>query len=779
MRGIFFTLIFSFLSVCTLRAQIPGIGYWRTHLPYHKVIDVAPAGSLIYAATPYDVFSYNTSDNSISIIDKVYGLHDVGISKIAYDTQRQTLLVAYQDANIDLVDQHGNVFNIPDIYNKEMFGLKTINNILFSGRYAYLSCSFGIVKLDLQKQEVKETYYIGPDGNSVHVYDLIENDTALVAATAKGIYYADKNAANLSDYHQWHHIGGIPNANDAFNAVASFNGHLYANYYAGQENWTGDTLYVFKGDQWDYFQPGNNERHFQLSAASGHLYLVNRHSVQVFDANGAMIQQVLYPGGSWYSPLAVQPDNKGDLWIGTDTKGLLHAVSDAANDAFILPNGPGSNKVFALRANGNNVWVVPGGFQSNWSKSYIIDGVFSFQDGQWKTFNHSNTPALDTISDMTCVTTDPTDPSVTYVGTWQTGILQFKNDELSQIFSPENSSLEPWVKNTDLVNVSGMGFDSRHNLWVANSGAYSLLSVMENNGNWKSFYLGSSLSGIDVSKLMIDQSNQVWIIKRKNGMVIVYNDNNTPDNAADDQVKVLSSASGNGHIPGNAVYSMATDQNGAVWVGTDKGVAVFYNPENIFTPGANYDAQQILVPRNDGSGLADILLVTETVTAITVDGGNRKWIGTERSGVFLLSPDGLKQIHHFTAENSPLLSNHITGITIDKNGEVFIGTNKGLVSYRSTATPGNENYQDVYAYPNPVRENYTGPIAIKGLVTNADVKITDSYGNLVYETLAQGGQAVWDGTNFNHQHVTTGVYLVFVANSNGTKTLVTKILIIH
>ena len=224
---------------------------------------------------------------------------------------------------------------------------------------------------------------------------------------------------------------------------------------------------------------------------------------------------------------------------------------------------------------------------------------------------------------------------------------------------------------------------------------------------------------------------------------------------------------------------MATDQDGEVWIGTDKGICVFSSPELIFTPGADFDAHQILVPRNDGSGLADYLLETEQVTAIAVDGANNKWVGTERAGVFQFSPDGLQELNHFTAENSPLLSNSIIGITINNDGEVFIGTNNGIISYKGEATPPNPTNNNVYAYPNPVRPNYNGPIAIKGLVNNADVKITDSYGNAVYATKSEGGQAIWQGYTQDGQKVAAGVYLVFVTNSDGSQKIVTKILVIR
>jgi len=176
------------------------------------------------------------------------------------------------------------------------------------------------------------------------------------------------------------------------------------------------------------------------------------------------------------------------------------------------------------------------------------------------------------------------------------------------------------------------------------------------------------------------------------------------------------------------------------------------------------------------------LLETEVVTAIAVDGANRKWIGTQKAGVFLMSEDGTEQILHFDENSSPLLSNNITSIAINhETGEVFFGTDKGIISYKSTATKGSDKFkkEDVYAYPNPVREDYEGIIAIKGLVTNAVVKITDISGTLIYETIAEGGQAIWNGKNFNGEKAHTGVYLVFASNEDGSETIVTKILVIN
>jgi hypothetical protein len=193
--------------------------------------------------------------------------------------------------------------------------------------------------------------------------------------------------------------------------------------------------------------------------------------------------------------------------------------------------------------------------------------------------------------------------------------------------------------------------------------------------------------------------------------------------------------------------------------------------------GSNFDAQK---PGIVEGGFFYPLLENEKITCMVVDGSNRKWIGTEKGGVFLISADGSQQIQNFNIDNSPLLSNTIFSIAINsESGEVFIATDEGLVSYRGDATDGTDVYGKVYAFPNPVRPNYTGPIAIKGLLRDADVKITDIAGRIVYQTKANGGTAVWNGNDFNGERARTGVYLVFSTNSDGTQTNVTKIMLVN
>ena len=772
----FFLFIALFAGVNLIQGQGIAIGEWRTHLPYDEVIDVAVTGDVVFAATPNSLFTYNTIDNRVDRFDKAKGLSDVGISRIGYNRQIDALLVAYTNTNLDQVYSDGSIVNISDIKDKDILGNKTINNILFKDKYAYLSCGFGIVVLNMEREEIADTYYIGPEGSTVNVLCMTFNDTSFFASTENGIYYADVNATNLADYNQWHKDERLIHPDLAYNFVQSFGDKVYSNYYNG--GWDGDTMFVFDGKGWDYFQKDYNIRHHQALVRDNEMYIVNRWEITVYEPSGNQTKKIWKIEDESILPIALDKGNDKFLWIGDEKKGLIKNW-DTWYGEFIKPNGPGSKNVFNMDAAGKNVWVAPGGRQSTWAKIYNTDGIFSFIDDSWDRHDKHNTPALDTITDMVVAKVDPANPKIAYIGTWDHGMLKFENNELKTIYADDNSSLGRWIGNPQKILVSGLDYDDEHNLWVANSSTSDILSVLKNDGKWKSYNLGGSLSGIDISFLMVDRYNQKWIIKRKDGYIIVFNDNNTLDTQSDDQVKVLNSATGNGAIPGSKVYSFASDLDGEVWVGSDKGVCVFYSPDRIFEPGADWDAQQILVPRNDGSGLADILLETEVVTAIAVDGANRKWIGTERAGVFYLSEDGIEQLAHFTTDNSPLLSDNISSITIDSDGEVFFGTANGIISYRGTATPDTPVTSDIYAYPNPVRENFTGVIAIKGVPNNSSVKITDTYGNLVYETQSEGGQAIWDGYSFDGIRAATGVYLVFVTNSDGSEKKTTKIMIIR
>ena len=773
MKTFRFTLLIAAWLISTLAIAQDGvsIGNWRTHLPYQKVIGVVPIGHKIYAATQYELFYYDTQDNSINILNKINGLSDIGISTIAYNESQRKLFVAYTNANVDLIDYNGNIHNMSDIKDKNIVGNKSINHVFFDGDLAYVACGFGIVVFDLKKEEVKDTYYIGNQGDMVNVTDVAKYNGRIYACTDDGMYYASQDAQNLANFAAWHFDTSLIHPHLAYTEMEVFGGKLLLNYNGG---FNADTLFVYDGSHWDYFDKENISEKRELRAYNDRLLITNRYNVSVLDINLNQQHSIHSPGGA-IEPWAAAVDNNGNYWIGDNKRGLIK-TSDGWNNMDVKPNGTASKNVFELKACGDQVWIATGGHAANWGKRYLREGVARF-DGLWTILNQNTLPDLTNYTDYVCTATNPNDPSVTYVGTWGNGILKFKDDELVEVYNAENSSLEPWTSDPSLINISGLAFDSKGNLWVANTGAPNLLSVMEPNGTWHSFNLGGSLSAIDIGTLLIDHNDYKWITRR-NGEVIVFNDNGTLNNSSDDQAVNLNTATGSGKLLG-AVSCLTVDDSGAVWAGTDKGPCLFSNTRKIFS-GENYDAIQKEVPRNDGTNQFDYLFAESNVLSMAaMEGANQIWFGLE-SGVYLMSFDGKpKEIHYFNTDNSPLLDNAVTTMAVDKSGEVFFGTASGVISYRGEYATPEPEISDVVAYPNPVRPGYNGFVGIKGLVSNSLVRITTVDGTFVTQLISEGGQAVWDCTNINGEKVEPGVYLIFVSTKRGTDKFATKILIMN
>jgi len=748
------------------------VDQFNDHLPYNNCISIAIAPNNVYCATPYSLFVYNQSDNSVERFTKIQGLSDIDISKIAWHDASKTLVVAYNNTNIDLI-KDGEVINISDIKRKPILGNKVINDIFIKDNFAYLSCGFGIVVLDIDREEIHDTYKIGPDGSQINVTDFTyhQNDNRFYATTEAGIYFADADSPNLAHFAYWQRDDEINEPLAFYSKIESFNDYVIVNKHSS--DYGRDTLFSYDGQHWDYLTEDATVNAENIRKCGNELVISYTYGLKKFDSS----LQESYKLFTYGDHIGVMPRDAyyyDDMFVIADGKNGLVLSSGNWNAEFIHPSGPLSPDVFQMTSYQDQVWVASGGYQSNWSASNVKSGIYGYVNGQWNTYNNKNTPALDSIPDITCVAVEPGGQNKVYAGSWRDGVLEFTDGEITNIFSKENSSLEGNVAAARLVQVSGLQFDDDMNLWVVNTGADNVLSVKKNNGEWKSFNLGSQSSGAFLKNMIIDDNNQKWILMR-NHRILVFSDNNTLDQPNDDQYKILTATSGNGNIPGSdAVYSIAKDQDGEIWIGTDEGVGVIYNAEEIFSNVA-INAQKPLV---EVDGYVQYLLSSEQVTAIAIDGANRKWIGTQRAGVFLMSEDGTKQIHHFTTENSPLFSDDIYDITINDDGFVFIGTSKGIISYRSNATPPSKTNKNLKIYPNPVVQGYEGPIAISGLVRDASVKITDISGNLIFSTIAEGGQAVWNGRNFDGRKASTGVYMVFVSDEEGSETAVGKIMII-
>ena len=301
-------------SVCFAQNGV-SIGNWRTHLPYMKVIAVEPIGNKIYAATPFELFYYDTQDNSINILNKINGLSDIGISTIRYNESQRKLFVAYTNANVDLIYADGTIRNMSDIKDKNIVGNKQINNVFFSGDLAYVACGFGIVVFDLKKEEVKDTYYIGNQGDAVNVTDVAIFNNRLYACTTDGVYYASLDAQNLANYTAWHFDNTLIHPHLAYTEMEVFKGKLLLNYDGG---FNADTLFVNNGSHWEYVDKQNVTQKMELRAYDNRLIMTCRYSILVFDSNFNQ-EMAIYQPGAGIEPLSTALDNSGNYWIG-DTK---------------------------------------------------------------------------------------------------------------------------------------------------------------------------------------------------------------------------------------------------------------------------------------------------------------------------------------------------------------------------------------------------------------------------------------------------------------------------
>ncbi len=377
------------------------------------------------------------------------------------------------------------------------------------------------------------------------------------------------------------------------------------------------------------------------------------------------------------------------------------------------------------------------------------------------------------MTDFVSITFDPNDEKRYFLCSWTKGLVEFRQDQFYKSYNETNSTMVP-IDGSEMIRTGSAAFDGNGNLWVTNSLASKCLHVMTKDGRWTGFSFPNMVKNI--TKLIVTSSGKKWMVLGQSGGLFVFDDNGTPEDKTDDRYKHLTVCNENGETVSNDVYSIAEDKNGYIWVGTAKGVVVYYNPDKVFD-NSTFWGRQIKVPRNDGTDNADILLSADVVTAICVDGANNKWFGTQNGGAYYTSSDGIETIHNFNTTNSAIPSDNILAISIvPETGDVFFATPKGIISYRGTATEGSETYDEILAFPNPVRSDYYGPITIKGLVAGSIVKIADIAGNIVYEAKSTGGQLVWDGRNLNGNRVASGVYIVFASTEIGEQKSTTKIL---
>ena len=783
------------------------IGEWRHHFSFRNCFAITETPDKIFGATEMGLIVYDKKNQTLSALTKFDGLSDYGISTIAYSKEINMVVIGYENGNIDIL-KNGKITNINDLKLVNIIGSKRINHILFDTRKpnrAYCSTGFGVMEInvDVNKPEVVTTWYIGDNASNVEVNQLLIHEEYLYAATSVGIrrIHIDND---FSRYYNWETISSTT---EIYYAITWFAGNLIAARHDKIEyNVKVCTIEGLPGNPSSWNFKGlfsNDETLIVIRGSTLTFYDKNLSQTKIINS------PIIFGETQNFSPSfnSCFISESKELWIGDANEGLLKRKGESEFYQY-TPEGPVSNKTWKTLFAGGNLWIIQGGKQSTGVSLGIPASISVLTYNGWKIFNSANTPALTGLSDALGLSLNPNNPNNVFINLWGYGVLEFdKNNDglyLKKRFAKSEKGLQNIFGDTGdqgYVRVSSTFFDAKYNVLLMTNSEVSagLVGYFPEDDSYIRYTYQSLVNLHTMGPIMKHSSGDRWMaIERRDGKnfgIFVWNDNDTPRDQTDDIYKggihpanepnekrnagQLKLWDNEGTEISDAVWSIVEDHNGTIWLGTNSGVVIHNNPASVLRTDRPVFIR-IKVPHGDGTDDAGYLLEYEKVTSIVVDGGNRKWLGTEANGIYLVSPDGLNSIASFNTTNSYLPSNSIYSISINPdNGEVFVATDKGLVSFRGLATEGKSGFKGAYAFPNPVRPGYSGIITITGLMEKTNVKITDVSGKLVYETTSVGGQAHWDGKNLWGTPVKSGVYLAFLASENGKESDVVKIAIVR
>ena len=768
-----FVLIITLVMGNYFWAQI-GMGQWRLHVASGQAIDVAIVDNTVFTAFKNGIFVYNSDTEEEELLTDINGLSDIDVSAIYYDEVEGAVLVGYENGNIDKITSD-NIYNIPAIKLAQIPNSKRINRFERSGDYIYVATDFCVSKLDIQKDEIKDTYY--PTSGNEAILDLSFSEDTIFALTSNMLKYGLLSNPALPDESQWQIETRLPIINEnSYTEIESFQDRLIVLFK--KDGYGMDSVFYLNNTAVDLLidVPFSleinsinilNDSSFAVNM-DGAIYLFN----ELLENTASYNSNNMY---TWISPLRSVRNSQG-IWSADKTKGLFLFTSGIGYKRYPIV-GPTNNDFYSMDWQNNKLAIASGRLNGK-LPSFSTNGLHLFENEEWSFHNVNTVEAWENknIWDFIDIAVNPTNTDEVAVSSYSEEPLSIFNNDSVNLFNDLNSTLEFTSSGNGWSLVSSVSYDEFGNLWALNGYTENPLNVKDAEGNWNSFDCGGSARNIYTKKMIIDFNNHIWFASEDKGL-FGYNYNESLTNSSDDQYIQLKTGSNQGNLPSDNVTAIAADFDGEIWIGTDAGFAILYNASNSFgsSPG-EYDAQRVKV---SFEGNVEYVLGNTHITDIEVDGGNRKWVSTLNAGILLLSPDGSEILEQFTTENSPLISNNIFDLKLDQsNGELYIITDKGLVSYRSDASYEDPTYEGFVVFPNPVRPGFSGPVTIQGIRYNSDVKITDAAGNLVYKTTSNGGTATWNCKAINGEPVTTGVYFIWTATNAGKDKKVGKVLVI-
>lgn len=745
---------------------------WKTYLSYNNTNYVEESADQVFVVAEGALYIYGKEDNSIKQYYKGNGLNDTDIQFISYNKMTKSLFIVYQNCNIDIWEE-GSVKNIPYLYTSTSLRNKTVNSVMIYNEYAYISMKSDIVVVNMEKKEITDTYNLSMDITSCAI--LNNHIYASTTESSKIIYASLKD--NLLDKSKWktYTIPEFPVENTVDKVVVFKNQLFYLTKNKGIYYESNDRTVPLVSNTTMSNMKVIGEKLACIATSQIYLFTDTKNFDQI---NNLSIKDI-----STY-----QTDK---YWIAEGSKGLRSIQRtgankfEAVNEAIIL-DGPYSNSSYDIRVQNDKVYIIPGGKSLTGGQRFDKAGsVMIYDYDKWTVLEPSAVQKKLKVwpKDYTSfvVTTNDAGEEIIYVSSFGHGVFQFINGEPVIVHNRANSPLENANDLAgDYCRVDGLTFDKDGNLWMTNSEVSKAIKILDKEGKWHSMSVESLNKKYTLNDILVTSNNDKWINIPRPGdqvCITVIAGNSSLDEGLSYTFKSFIDTDGKDFSP-NTYTCMAEDKDGYVWVGTNKGPIYFTNPK-LATSENNQSMRCTRVKLLNEEEILYYFLDNVIITSIKIDNGNRKWIGTEGDGVYVLSADNKEIVHQFNTSNSPLLSDNIYSIEINENtGEVFIGSDKGLVSYQGEATKGQDDYSDVYAYPNPVRPEHTDKVTITRLMDNSNVKITDLSGNLIYQTKSLGGQATWNCRNAKGVRVASGIYLVLSATEDSKESVVTKIVVI-
>ena len=821
---LFFIIPITILSVClpsaSLYAQdqdkIAGaepFEFWVDHLPYNTFKHTTALDDFVFAASSNNLLVVNSNSDEISRYSRINGLTGSNITALKADDASGTVWIGYANGRLDIWTSLG-ISSIAAIEETPSYtGLKRINDISFYNGMAFIATDFGLVEFDISTRLAGRTLLLGANFSPIAIQSFDINPSGVAVAYSPALntefLVGDLKETlptwNTTDYRLGfdqfdpQHITYFPSEQRFIYAVDDLTSGSYllalAENSMGQ--WTAEGYST-------PFQSGVGGQSIQdISTTANWLIITREFNVLAREStakntfgDSLNISSALFAQGVLRPIAAVQHEADGSIYIGNFKTGLIR-VRDGSKVKRFLPPSPYSDRSYKVISYGQGrnftysnsvepggpesfggVILAPGALTDLWTKTFVADGASVYSGQDWTNLGFEKLYSATDIVDA-AFKISATGTSELYLSSWGKGLIKLEGisdpsfADTTAFFNTTNTGgvLKGVGGNASDLRTGGITFDENGTLWGVQSLVSTPLYSIDEEGNFSAYSLSPGADAVAL-KDVIARDGMVFIQSRTNGLY------GYSENGGVGIKRQVSSGVGNGNLPSDKVLSMAFDNDGELWIGTDEGLVVLYSPENVFDGTGSRDARPILF---EEEGVVQKLLGENPVSAIHVDGGNQKWLGTRGAGLFLVSPDGLRTIHQFTAENSPLLSNTILSIATDPTtGEVLIATDAGLIGFRGDATPGYSGYYpELHIYPNPVRPGYEGPIFIQGNSEDARIKVTDVSGALVYDMQAAGGQAQWDGTKLDGHPVASGVYIIYATDDLGEVTAQGKVLIVR